>query len=622
MNQTFPDTFCPKATNTIFWPVYLNNSSNITRYLLAFLSIFLLATLLTFPIKGSTKDLINSTKATLTLSTDNAEEVYFNGVRLGGSDVWQQASTYQVPLQTGENVLAVKATDASGIAAFIAELATDSKSVVSDSSWKISKKWYKGWNKADFNDNNWAPATSYGQYGVKPWRKNVKGFPNTSSAQWIWSKDRKNDNTVYVRYTLEVAAPLNIALNQLPNGKAGIVYNQTVFAKGGVKPYSWQIVKGKLPEGVALNPVSGEIYGSPSRAETATFSVQVTDNVGKKAIQELTLAISTSSMATLTLSTDNAEEVYFNGVRLGGSDVWQQASTYQVPLQTGENVLAVKATDASGIAAFIAELATDSKSVVSDSSWKISKKWYKGWNKADFNDNNWAPATSYGQYGVKPWRKNVKGFPNTSSAQWIWSKDRKNDNTVYVRYTLNLQSPTGKINEPITVKTNTNTALDINLSEHATDPVGITVIGEPSHGKSSVNADKIIKYVPDSGYTGQDTFLIKIVNADGTINFASVTITVGNTILPKNIRLTLNWSPNSDTVAGYLVYYGPTSGTVTQQLSDLHIESGEINPKAPSVTYDVSKDLQMQVGDNVCFGVKAYNTVGESTLSKLTCAKI
>jgi hypothetical protein len=329
-----------------------------------------------------------------------------------------------------------------------------------------------------------------------------------------------------------------------------------------------------------------------------------------------------AKQATIVISTDNAEEVYFNGKRLGSSREWKQARTYKVALQQGKNVLAVKAMDKNGIAGLISQITVGNQVIVSDKTWKISKSNHSGWQKTSFNDSKWGAAKSYGKYGTSPWKKNVKGFPKNSSAQWIWSNNRSSDNTAYFRYTLNVDNTGGDKNQsPIEVSTKSNSSVEISFSDYAVKPKTVFVTGKPSHGAVSITGNKV-KYTPKPGYKGQDTFLVKITNRDGSTIIRSITVSVGDTETSKTNKLTLTWNPSSGEVLGYTVYVGPTSGTVTKQLSDLHISSKEVNQKTPSVTYDVKQDLGMTSGDFVCFRVKAYNTKGESEFSKSACTTI
>jgi hypothetical protein len=330
-----------------------------------------------------------------------------------------------------------------------------------------------------------------------------------------------------------------------------------------------------------------------------------------------------AKQAIIFISTDNAEEVYFNGKRFGSSNQWKQAKTYKVALQKGKNVLAIKATNKDGIAGLISQITIGNKILVSDAKWKVSTTKISNWNRINLNDSKWVATKTYGKYGTSPWKKNVKAFPENSSAQWIWSKNRKSDNTVYFRYTLNIGSESeGQNEKPIEVTTQLNSLAKIDVTEYAAKFKKVSIISKPSHGRVSIQRGKVINYKPKSGYTGQDIFVVKILDSNGSTKIASITVTVGkDKSFGKGDNITLQWKPGSNNVLGYVVYYGPTSGTVTTMLSDLHIESKEINAKSPSVTYNIGKDIGLEPGKFACFRVRAYGIAGESNFSKPVCTK-
>jgi len=84
---------------------------------------------------------------------------------------------------------------------------------------------------------------------------------------------------------------LAVTTTTLPNGKVGTSYSASVVATGGTTPYAWSIAAGALPTGLALNTSTGAITGTPTTAGTASFTVQVTDNVGATATAPLSLII-------------------------------------------------------------------------------------------------------------------------------------------------------------------------------------------------------------------------------------------------------------------------------------------------------------------------------------------
>jgi hypothetical protein len=54
-------------------------------------------------------------------------------------------------------------------------------------------------------------------------------------------------------------------------------YSFALAAAGGTQPYTWSIKDGALPPGLALDPASGLISGTPTNIGTATVTVQVAD---------------------------------------------------------------------------------------------------------------------------------------------------------------------------------------------------------------------------------------------------------------------------------------------------------------------------------------------------------
>jgi polysaccharide export outer membrane protein len=60
----------------------------------------------------------------------------------------------------------------------------------------------------------------------------------------------------------------------------GVVYNSSVIASGGTGAYQFAITGGALPAGIALNPATGTISGTPTADGFFSYTVQVTDSAG------------------------------------------------------------------------------------------------------------------------------------------------------------------------------------------------------------------------------------------------------------------------------------------------------------------------------------------------------
>ena len=109
---------------------------------------------------------------------------------------------------------------------------------------------------------------------------------------------RVSDNSTPVksdtqRYAITIASgvDLTIATINLPDGAVGAAYNFTLLALGGTPPYTWCIVRGHLPDGVAIDAVSGAVSGTPTKQGSYNFSVQVSDSSANTGLQKLRIRV-------------------------------------------------------------------------------------------------------------------------------------------------------------------------------------------------------------------------------------------------------------------------------------------------------------------------------------------
>jgi hypothetical protein len=85
--------------------------------------------------------------------------------------------------------------------------------------------------------------------------------------------------------------PLSIVTTSpLGTGTIGSVFSRQLIASGGSPPYTWSILSGVLPDGLAFNP-SGLIGGTPTVTGTFNITVKVTDAQSATAQKDLSITI-------------------------------------------------------------------------------------------------------------------------------------------------------------------------------------------------------------------------------------------------------------------------------------------------------------------------------------------
>lgn len=77
-------------------------------------------------------------------------------------------------------------------------------------------------------------------------------------------------------YSVRICSAITVNPATLPNGSIGASYSQTMTASGGTAPYTFSF-SGALPNGLMLNPATGELSGNPTATGSFNFSVTATD---------------------------------------------------------------------------------------------------------------------------------------------------------------------------------------------------------------------------------------------------------------------------------------------------------------------------------------------------------
>ncbi|MGH9392643.1 MAG: Ig domain-containing protein, partial [Terriglobales bacterium] len=130
----------------------------------------------------------------------------------------------------------------------------------------------------------------------------IQGTPSAAGSSNFTLQFTDADGQVLTQpYTL-VVDPFELTPPVLTSAVEGRGYLQTLGAQGGAAPYTFHVVLGALPAGLALNSDTGDLSGVPASgtAGTSTFTVQAQDANGLIANQSYNLAVFNSTNFAIT----------------------------------------------------------------------------------------------------------------------------------------------------------------------------------------------------------------------------------------------------------------------------------------------------------------------------------
>lgn len=147
----------------------------------------------------------------------------------------------------------------------------------------------------------------------------LSGTPSGTSAVYSFSVTVTDSatQTATASFTISVAGTIAVATSSLPAGTVAAPYQAFLAATGGTSPYTWAIVAGALPPGLALTggngPTAGTIAGTPLLAGTFNFTVQATDRTSTSATAALSITVGAGplTIATIDLAPGVLGEPYF-----------------------------------------------------------------------------------------------------------------------------------------------------------------------------------------------------------------------------------------------------------------------------------------------------------------------
>lgn len=129
----------------------------------------------------------------------------------------------------------------------------------------------------------------------------ISGSPTTISSSSFVVQVEDADSVIATKsLTLAVKSAPAITTTSLPDGASNTPYSQNISFTGGATPLAWDITSGSLPDGLSIDPATGEIHGSTSGVASTSFTIQLTDTNGATTTRELSLMINYASIAITT----------------------------------------------------------------------------------------------------------------------------------------------------------------------------------------------------------------------------------------------------------------------------------------------------------------------------------
>ncbi len=243
-------------------------------------------------------------------------------------------------------------------------------------------------------------------------------------------------------------APQIISARLLASNKLRIGFSEKVDQASAGNPLNYKIDPEIAVHDVQINPADSTVYYlATSEHDVGThyslYAQNIRDRDPHPNIIDPKSKVSyvgiTSDSLRITITADDAYDLYVNGCHIASSDGWSTAEIYEVPTIGGANIVAVKGIDKDGEAGLLAEIEFNNDLFFTNENWKVTTSEESNWEKLNFDDTLWSKATSYGLHGsAEPWAKykDVKGI-TAKSVHWIWSSDYVNDNIAFFRYELN-----------------------------------------------------------------------------------------------------------------------------------------------------------------------------------------
>jgi hypothetical protein len=119
----------------------------------------------------------------------------------------------------------------------------------------------------------------------------LSGTPGVAGDFKFTVKVQSGASSSQREFTLAVRDPLTASVQAAKQAEQGIALRVAPSVAGGVVPYAWSLASGSLPAGVAMDPATGVVAGTPQAAGEFALSLRVTDREGRATSVPLQLTV-------------------------------------------------------------------------------------------------------------------------------------------------------------------------------------------------------------------------------------------------------------------------------------------------------------------------------------------
>jgi putative Ig domain-containing protein len=137
-----------------------------------------------------------------------------------------------------------------------------------------------------------AGGTLPGGLALDPATGAIRGIPLAAGAFPVQLQLKDSAGfTATLPVALVVAKKLAVSTTRLLPAREGRRYSALVQKVGGVGPFVYRVLGGRLPAGVRLDTATGRISGTPLRDGVFAFSVRVRDSLGAISTKQLRITV-------------------------------------------------------------------------------------------------------------------------------------------------------------------------------------------------------------------------------------------------------------------------------------------------------------------------------------------